>query len=563
MSVPAPPVLSSLVYGYIRHKPLSADQDFSLAASQRSYSGYTGNITADNITLTNVRIRPGRDAVDASIKNANEVDCFRIFNRNGVTLQNCSGAWATDENFSIGESIGCVVNRCISAEGLKNAGHPSGDPANNHSCGLLASGFSTVADYTPCEVSECLFASNNLRSPNINAVQGYGAGQVCFVVKNNVSYNPGKAATRFDVADSDLHASRVVKVDYVGNLIIPGPQTDLDAIAAYFMQANYANVYYADNYIWINGSWTDWSAWAAARVGESELGWKGSSNFSTTHESDPDTVYQTVLQNAGAFPRDQHDRRIVDEVVNGRGATPKYPPTSHYLPLPANTPDIASGITHRWMTAGNATDTIAGSSFNFSGNESTVAGLVGTAVTIANGEQVNAGDVSDLDIGSGDSFSVAFWVKCDVLPDAISEIIYKKSGRSTNAGWMIYATPAGTVAVKLADGSESSLVSHSGVLAADTWAHVGFTLNRDTDTASLFFDGDLVGDIETGDSVSLVGSLANAQNFTVGDTDSSSTWTFNDIRTYNRVLTWDDIRSLYRFREGSVYFQSTLTASTI
>lgn len=523
--------------------------------SSRSYATYGITGSGNARALTNVRSRPGRSKVDSGVLSADALDALSLSSLSSWTLTNCSFAWATDENVNDTGGTGTVFDRCLFAEGLVNTGHPS-SPSDNHGAGLIVVGKTSVGDYTEVEVKRCLFVNNSIRSPEVFAATGTSDGQLCAVIANNVSYNPGEVCYRFDRNDWASLGTRTLKVDFVGNLLIPGADSDLDSIAQKIQQANYADVYYADNFIWINDAWTDLSAWAASRTGTSELSWKVSSNFSPTYESDPDTVYADVLQNAGAMPRDQWDQQFVLDVVTQNSRLPSYP-TQSYLQA-GNTPDIASGLIHRWTFNTDGTDSVGGISVTLQGGETFGTAVVGNGMTMPSGEldEPITADTDTADFGASDDFSIAFWYKVSALPVGSMDILLKKASRSSdaNAGWSFYVDGGSNdrIVFNMADGTDGSFViSAVGTMTASTWIHIAATVSRTDNTVTLYINGLPVTDYESGDALSTVGDLSNTVGIEFGDTAQSLDQSFNDVRIYDRCISRDDMLALHGFQSGA------------
>lgn len=547
--------LSSVSTAHIRPLRLSAGLTVARSMANRSYAVYGLTGSGNSRTLTNVRSRPGRSTVDSGEKSADAVDAFTLTSLSSWSITNSSFAWASDENVNDTAGTGNVFDRCIFAEGLVNTGHPS-SPSDNHGAGLIIVGKDSVGDYTPVQCKRSLFVNNAIRSPEVFAATGTSDGQLCAIIANNVSFNPGEVCYRFDRNDWASLGTRTMKVDFVGNLLIPGSDSDLDSIAQKIQQANYSGVYYADNYIWINGAWTDLSAWAAARTSTSELAWKSTSNYSPTYESDPDTVYADVLQNAGAMPRDQWDQQFVLDVVTQNAKLPSYPAKSYLQP--GNTPDIATGMVHRWTFNTDGSDGVGGVSVTLQGGETFAAAVVGNGMTMPSGESDEpiTADTDAADFEASDDFTIAFWYKASALPVGSMDVLLKKASRSSdaNAGWSFYVTggSADRIAFNMADGTDGAFVlSAVGTLVANTWIHIAASVNRTDNILTLYINGLPVADYESGDALSSVGDLGNTLGIEFGDTAQSLNQSFNDVRIYGRCLTHDDVLAVAGFRNGA------------
>ena len=136
--------------------------------------------------------------------------------------------------------------------------------------------------------------------------------------RNNVIYNWQGSYAGYN-ADKDS----VTKLNYVGNYLVPGPNSKPTGIA-YQEGSPYNKDYFAGNYYggklpndsWVLVDFRDWS-------GPQTAAYKQSQPFETGPISTQDAqdAYRDVLARGGAIlpRRDAVDRRIVEEVTSGKG----------------------------------------------------------------------------------------------------------------------------------------------------------------------------------------------------------------------------------------------------
>lgn len=124
-----------------------------------------------------------------------------------VVLDHCSASWSVDEALSLAGNVSNVtVQWCLIAEGLNHSKHSKGA----HGYGSLSRANGAVSWH------HNLWAHNNARNPRLG--DNYGRPPYpTFDVRNNVIYNYGEIASGL--------TQGVLKVNYVGNYIRPGPNS--------------------------------------------------------------------------------------------------------------------------------------------------------------------------------------------------------------------------------------------------------------------------------------------------------------------------------------------------
>ena len=224
-----------------------------------------------------------------------------------VILDHCSATWSVDEALSLAGNVSNVtVQWCLIAEGLNHSKHTKGP----HGYGSLSRANGPVTWH------HNLWAHNNARNPRLG--DNYGRPPYpTFDVRNNVIYNYGEIASGL--------TQGVLKVNYVGNYIRPGP--DSKALTPIHIGGpSDLSFYIRDNVFEGN---------TAATVDNSQFfepvvinGKRQVQTVSEPFNSQPVTTvsarsaYEAVLQSVGAsLPRrDSVDARIVAEVRRRKGS---------------------------------------------------------------------------------------------------------------------------------------------------------------------------------------------------------------------------------------------------
>jgi pectate lyase len=124
-----------------------------------------------------------------------------------VVIDHCSATWSIDEALSLaGDVSNVTVQWCLIAEGLNHSKHSKGP----HGYGSLSRANGPVTWH------HNLWAHNDARNPRLG--DNYGRPPFpTFDVRNNVIYDYGEIASGL--------TQGVLKVNYVGNCIRPGPSS--------------------------------------------------------------------------------------------------------------------------------------------------------------------------------------------------------------------------------------------------------------------------------------------------------------------------------------------------
>jgi len=239
-----------------------------------------------DIIIRHLRVRtdlPGED------RGGN--DAINIANSHDIVIDHVSASWSLDENFGAwGQNDNITISGSIFAEGV-----PKHDK-----CALLASD-----PKGPQNISfvRNLCAHNGDRNPDVNVPPGS-----CVDVINNVFYN---AQSQFTEIWESYGGS---PVNVVGNVYRRGPNTNLRMAAAIDRplrgSRGQARIYLSDN---LSEGVASLSPTVSDAVVDSPVCQMQSKPMAAKK------AYDRVLMEAGAFPRDEVDRRVVSEVRKSGG----------------------------------------------------------------------------------------------------------------------------------------------------------------------------------------------------------------------------------------------------
>ena len=262
---------------------------------------YTFVIAAHDVVVRYLRSRLG----DLSGQEADSITLAS--GAANVVIDHCSATWSVDEALSLAGNVSNVtVQWCLIAEGLNQSKHTKGA----HGYGSLSRANGAVTWH------HNLWAHNNSRNPRLG--DNYGrAPYPTFDVRNNVIYDYGEIASGL--------TQGVLKVNYVGNYIRPGP----DSKATTPIRVGGPS----DLSFYIRGNVFEGNAALTADNSQffDPVTIDGKRQVQTVAEpfsaepvktTSAARAYEAVLREVGAsLPRrDSADARIVDQVRRRRGA---------------------------------------------------------------------------------------------------------------------------------------------------------------------------------------------------------------------------------------------------
>ena len=275
--------------------------------------GETLRIATHDVIIRYIRVRLGDGKQGKGSLQGK--DAISISVGEDIIVDHCSASWSLDEVLSASTSdptlTRVTVQWCFITEGLN---------PDRHGFGSLIRG-TGGAKYS---FLHNLYAHNLGRNPrpgnyDSNPHRKDPEG-LLLDFRNNVIYNWGGGHAGYN---NDSRS--VTRLNYVGNYLIPGPDSEPTGIA-YATGSPYNRAYFEGNYY--NGKLPD-DPWDLVKYRDNwkdkEIrDYKQSKPFVTgpVKKEDAKTAYQRILETGGASlpERDPVDLRIVDEVKNRTGS---------------------------------------------------------------------------------------------------------------------------------------------------------------------------------------------------------------------------------------------------
>ena len=253
--------------------------------------GGSVKIKTSEVIIRNIRFRIGSSMRDDAItiaSNGSEL--------NNIILDHCSVSWSSDENIGINGRNGglknVTVQNCIIGEGLKN-----------HSMGLLVNKIMNGVGPDRVSVHKNLFVSNQERNPMIG-------NEISSTVINNLVHNWKTKGSeyhrgsygdvlynRFKVGDDTQASHRAIEISDVGVV----------GVSSIYLKGNVV----PSGIDVVNGD--DSNLKSSPHFSNSDYGFVPMTDIAQ--------VESHVLSNAGAFPRDAVDNRLINEYKSGTGRT--------------------------------------------------------------------------------------------------------------------------------------------------------------------------------------------------------------------------------------------------
>ena len=162
---------------------------------------FTFNIATHDVVVRYLRSRLG----DLSAQESDSITL--VSGAHDVVLDHCSATWSIDESLSLAGNVSNVtIQWCLIGNALNHSKHAKGD----HGYGSLSRANGPVTWH------HNLWVHNNSRNPRLG--DNYGRSPFpTFDVRNNVMYDYGEICSGL--------TQGVLKVNYVGNYIRPGPSS--------------------------------------------------------------------------------------------------------------------------------------------------------------------------------------------------------------------------------------------------------------------------------------------------------------------------------------------------
>lgn len=287
-----------------------------------------------NLIIRHIRSRVG--VLNDNTFRPGEVDesnfipgaAINIENGGNWIIDHCSFGWSAEENVNWYDNDHTTVQWCIFSEGLYNVGHSKG----SRSYGAVLGGKTATYHHN-------LLAHNYNRSPRFGATTKNDKVMLVDFV-NNVNYNYGKKNSCYG-GDNRQGDEGLFQLNFVNNYYKQGPAYTGDKHSV-FVSASYCNPsqgsqgksygkwHLSGNYM--EGSYAqshgfnedNYKAFDIDAYQENVAGLKledmKSAHLPVDHPVDTESAhdaYNSVLANAGAFPRDAVDTRVLNEVKTG------------------------------------------------------------------------------------------------------------------------------------------------------------------------------------------------------------------------------------------------------
>jgi hypothetical protein len=282
--------------------------------------GWPVNVLADGVTIRNLRVDVGEDAIRAGGLKAVGADGLLVKDARAVTIEHVTARGATDECIEVYGSAATAVRHCLIADPIIDGLHPKGA----HGLGCNVVGVKGTWSGEPVTIERNLFVRCDGRHPSVypaGNAEDYAASSVHVRVVNNVIYHPGRFVSRLGSREPELRGKGGAVIDFAGNVIITSDKTDLDFLKKCVQVAPWETLYQRDNTIVLpDGSAHDLFEWAG--VGGKPF--RGEPNYplGKGYLSDPRAIVRAVCEQAGATPGDRHaqDQDDIDAVLGAKDA---------------------------------------------------------------------------------------------------------------------------------------------------------------------------------------------------------------------------------------------------
>lgn len=275
---------------------------------------------SQNVIVRHIRVRVGKKSDGTFISGPS----IGFENGGNFIIDHCSFSWSAEENCDFYDNLNQTVQWCMFTEGLYGAGHAKG----SRSYGSVFGGRNSSIHHN-------LIAHNVSRSPRFGTSTKNDVHMFVDFV-NNLNYNWGRDNACYG-GENKLGANGSVNINFINNYYKPGPAYP-GTNRSNFTRASYANGMTGTNYskYFLNGNLIEGSAnkilntdnYAGLDIRDYQAVIKTvtvndlkrdkmPSLYPVSTETAKD-AYKSVLEKAGAFPRDRGDERIVKEVKSGK-----------------------------------------------------------------------------------------------------------------------------------------------------------------------------------------------------------------------------------------------------
>ena len=267
-------------------------------------------IATHDVIVRGIRVRVGDKGTPTCCRDGINITTYKatsdVYN---IIVDHSSVSWAIDENFSVWSSPtdgfsphDISIQWNIISQGLYDSIHVDEEALGNitdpHSMGLIIG-----EQGRNITVHHNLFSLNDGRNPRLDGIEGAE-------IVNNVIYGWGYAALEVSKAKTTAHI--------LGNYFKPINTSSDNGISSPDSMSWDGRLFFLNNVIYDPQKVSDTRSFS---VEGNSFTIKKIFPDSGIKVSSPEIAYQEVLDNAGSIAptRDEIDRRVVEDVLNGTG----------------------------------------------------------------------------------------------------------------------------------------------------------------------------------------------------------------------------------------------------
>jgi len=170
-------------------------------------------------------------------------------------------------------------------------------------------------------------------------------------------------------------------------------------------------------------------------------------------------------------------------------------------------------------------------------------------------KRITFGDVNDLDMADGESFTISVWFKAGNNPLSGQQIIGKTNAYESLKGYSV-AMDSNRFSLDVEDADGDAIISRSPAITLDRWYFGVAVWNGTSKTTSVYLDGKL----KDSDTNTDIGSLDNSYALKIGKADLRVSYngTSDEIHIWKRAFSIEEISELYNFskEEHAILFQT-------
>lgn len=289
-----------------------------------------------NFIIRHVRFRMGNKDVNGQLASDNSFGAENCVN---FIIDHCTFGWSAEENMNTFDDHFHTVQWCILHEGLYDAGHKKG-----------VRGYGCQWGGSSATYHHNLLANNSSRSCRFNGARGKSVGQdlsVFIEFINNVNYNWGRVNSCYGGENTSGHPDYFGhEANFINNYYKPGPATPKEPL--YFFEQSMARKgsesrgpsrWYMDGNVMFGNKDITKDNWKGFRLGRGTTyqikDLKSDTPIRPTGKADhpkfhydwekytyknyqsAEAAFDAVIANAGAFPRDRVDSRLMRDMESG------------------------------------------------------------------------------------------------------------------------------------------------------------------------------------------------------------------------------------------------------